>query len=216
MHALSFVPDAATMLAYTLACIVLFVTPGPDMSFTLAKTLAGGRIAGFAATLGAATGCIVHSLLAAVGVSALIAASPMAFLGLKIAGASYLLWLAVDAVRRGSALSIMITGGEKPRFWRTLLQGLSVNLSNPKIILFFVTFLPQFIAADDASAAGKLFFLGAYFVVFCLPFSILMVLAAERMVTKLKANPRAMRAIDWIFAGVFGAFAAKILVTQVR
>ena len=96
LSSLSFLPDAATLAAYSLACLVLFVTPGPDMSLTLAKTIAGGRAAGLAAMFGAATGCVVHSLLAALGVSALVAASPSAFLALKVAGAVYLLWLAVD------------------------------------------------------------------------------------------------------------------------
>ena len=82
--------------------------------------------------------------------------------------------------------------------------------------MFFVTFLPQFIGVDDPSASGKLLFLGIYFVVFTLPLAVLMILGAERVVTGLKANPRVMRMIDWIFAGVFGAFAVKILATQAR
>lgn len=214
--ALSFLPDLPTLAAYSLACLVLFITPGPDMSLALAKTISGGRAAGLAAMFGAASGCIVHSVLAALGISALVAASPAAFLLLKIVGAGYLLWLAIDAIRRGSALSVAGVTPEPPRVWRTYLLGVTVNLSNPKVILFFVTFLPQFIAADDPDAAGKLLFLGIYFVVFSLPLSILMVYAAERVVGSLKANPRLMRAIDWVFAGVFGAFAAKILATQTR
>ena len=183
-------PDAATLAAYSLACLVLFVTPGPDMSLALAKTIAGGRAAGLAAMFGATTGCVVHSLLAALGISALVAASPSAFLALKMAGAAYLLWLAIDAIRRGSALNVTgVTGGQPP-FWKTFLLGVTVNLSNPKIILFFVTFLPQFIAADDPAASGKLLFLGIYFIVFTLPLAVLMILGAERVVTGLKANPR--------------------------
>ena len=103
---MSFVPDMAVLLAYSLACLVLFITPGPDMSLFVAKTLTGGRRAGIAAMAGAMIGCVVHSLLAAFGLSALIAASPAAFLALKIVGALYLFWLAVDAVRNGSALSV--------------------------------------------------------------------------------------------------------------
>ena len=73
---MSFVPDMAVLLAYSLACLVLFITPGPDMSLFVAKTLSGGRRAGIAAMAGAMIGCVVHSLLAAFGLSALIAASP--------------------------------------------------------------------------------------------------------------------------------------------
>jgi threonine/homoserine/homoserine lactone efflux protein len=95
---LPFIPDAPVLIAFTLAGLVLFVTPGPDMSLWLAKTVAGGRLAGLAAATGTQLGCIAHALLAAFGLSALIAASPSLFLALKIAGAIYLLWLAVDAV----------------------------------------------------------------------------------------------------------------------
>jgi threonine/homoserine/homoserine lactone efflux protein len=140
-----FLPDAPVLLAYALACLVLFITPGPDMSLFLAKTVTGGRTAGIAAFTGASLGCIVHSLLAAFGLSALIAASPTAFLALKIVGAVYLLWLAVDAVRNGSSLNVRAEPARRVAFWPTLALGLTVNLTNPKVVLFFVTFLPQFV-----------------------------------------------------------------------
>ena len=115
---------------------------------------------------GAMLGCVVHSLLAAFGLSALIAASPSAFLALKIVGALYLLWLAVDAVRNGSSLNV----ASRAPSARAVLAHASrwasaVNLTNPKVVLFFVTFLPQFVDAHDPHAAGKLLFLGIYFVV---------------------------------------------------
>ena len=211
-----FLPDTAILLAYSLACLVLFITPGPDMSLFLAKTMAGGRTAGIAAFTGASLGCVVHSLLAAFGLSALIAASPAAFLALKIVGAAYLLWLAVDAVRNGSSLNVRAAQVARTAFWRTFALGLTVNLTNPKVVLFFVTFLPQFVQADDPHAAAKLLFLGIYFVVSTFPLGVLMILGAERVVTGLKSRPRLLRAIDWLFAGVFSAFALRILATQGR
>ena len=213
---MAFVPDTAVLLAYSLACLVLFITPGPDMSFQLAKTLTGGRRAGMAAMAGAMLGCVVHSLLAAIGLSALIAASPMAFLALKIVGALYLFWLAIDAVRNGSAIDVSAAAPDRTPFWRTLALGLSINLTNPKVVLFFVTFLPQFIDAHDPHAAGKLLFLGIYFVVLSAPLGVLLILGAERMLGRLRRNPRVLRIIDWVFAGVFSAFAARILTTQMR
>ena len=209
-----FVPDAPVLLAYSLACLVLFITPGPDMSLFLAKTIAGGRGAGIACYTGAALGSVVHSLLATFGLSALIAASPAAFLVLKIIGAVYLLWLAVDAVRNGSALNVRPEQSQRATFWPTLVVGLGVNLTNPKVVLFFVTFLPQFVDAHDLHAPAKLLFLGLYFVVFAFPLGVLMILAADRIVSDLKRHPRVLRAIDWLFAGVFSAFAVKILATQ--
>jgi threonine/homoserine/homoserine lactone efflux protein len=209
-------PDASVLLAYSLACVVLFITPGPDMSLFLAKTVTGGRTAGIAAFTGASLGCIVHSLLAAFGLSALIAASPTAFLALKAVGAAYLLWLAVDAVRNGSSLNVRADAARRAAFWPTLALGLTVNLTNPKVVLFFVTFLPQFVAADDPHASARLLFLGIFFAVFTFPMGVLMILGAERVVGGLKARPRLLRAIDWLFAGVFSAFAVRILAAQGR
>ncbi|HEX2555357.1 MAG TPA: LysE family translocator [Microvirga sp.] len=212
----TFLPDAGVLLTYSLACFVLFITPGPDMSLFLARTVTGGRRAGMASMLGALTGCCVHTLLAALGVSALLAASATAFTVLKIVGALYLLWLAVEAVRHGSALTLK--GGERAEvsFGRTFMIGLGINLTNPKVVLFFVTFLPQFVQAGDPNAAGKLVFLGFYFVAFTAPLAALLVLGAERVVALLRTRPRVMRAIDYSFAALFGAFALRILTTTSR
>ena len=146
---MTFLPETSTLLTYSLACLVLFITPGPDMSLFLAKTMAGGRRAGIASMLGAMAGCCVHTLLAALGLSALLAASVTAFTVLKVVGALYLLWLAFDAVRNGSALSVKDEKKAELPFWKTFLVGVGINLTNPKIVLFFVTFLPQFVQPGD-------------------------------------------------------------------
>ncbi len=209
-----FIPTAPVLFQFSIACILLFIAPGPDMSLFLAKTLAGGRRAGIASMLGACSGCLVHTILAALGLSVLIAASPTAFTIMKLLGALYLLWLAWGAIAQGSALNI--TKGEKAEISlaRTFWLGVGVNLTNPKVVLFFITFLPQFVAQDDAHASGKLLFLGVYFVVFTIPMAILMILGAERLIDTLRTRPRIMRWIDYAFAGIFGAFAIKILATQ--
>ncbi|ACA18895.1 Lysine exporter protein (LYSE/YGGA) [Methylobacterium sp. 4-46] len=209
---MTFLPDAPTFAAYLLACLVLFVTPGPDMSLMLARTIGAGRRAGLATVLGTSTGTLGHTLAAALGLSALLAASATAFLVLKLVGALYLAWFALDALRRGSALTVRaerVGGGFRRAFW----TGVGVNLTNPKVVLFFITFLPQFVRADAVNLAGQLAFLGAAFVAVTLPLGILLVLGAERITGALQARPRMLRAIDWLFAGLFGAFAARILAT---
>lgn len=213
---MTFLPDSSTLLAYSLACFVLFITPGPDMSFFLAKTVQGGRRAGIAAMSGASVGNLFHSLAAAFGLSALIAASATAFTVVKVIGALYLLWMAYDAIKNGSALNIAGGEGQQPSVKKTFLAGLGVNLTNPKIILFYLTFLPQFVAATDPHAPEKLLFLGFYFVIFALPLAIGLILIAERFIATLKRNPRVMRAIDYSFAGVFSVFAVQILLTKGR
>ncbi|MFC7395822.1 LysE family translocator [Chelatococcus sp. GCM10030263] len=213
---MTFLPSATVLVTYTIACVVLFVTPGPDMSLMLAKTLAGGRRAGFAALVGTTAGCLVQTTLAALGISALLAASVTAFTILKIVGAIYLIWLAISAVRHGSALRVDGKPTVAAPFWRTALVGLGINLTNPKVVIFFVTFLPLFVDGHDPHAASKLLFLGLYFLAISTPLSIALVLAAEAIVATLKRRPRVMRAIDYGFAGLFGTFALKILTVQAR
>lgn len=212
---MDFLPEPSALLAFTLAAVVLTITPGPDMTLFLGRTLAQGRAAGFAAMLGACSGVLVHTTLAAVGLSALVAASPEAFLALKVAGAAYLAWLAVQAIRKGSSLSLDREAGERQSLWANWLTGVGINLLNPKIILFFVTFLPVFVGAGDPHAGQKFFFLGVYFILIAVPMSIAMIVAADRIALALKRRPKVMRVIDWVFASVFSAFAINILMARV-
>jgi threonine/homoserine/homoserine lactone efflux protein len=213
---MTFIPDLSTLLTYSLASILLFITPGPDMSLFLARTMANGRTAGIASVMGANLGCLVHTLLAAFGVSALLAASQTGFLVLKIVGAGYLLWLAIDAVRSGSSLNVKLTEQKPISATNSFLAGVMVNLSNPKVVLFFITFLPQFVTAGDPHITGKMLFLGLYFVLINIPLSVVMILGAEKLVHYLKKKPRVMRGIDFSFAAVFAIFAIKIAMTQGR
>jgi threonine/homoserine/homoserine lactone efflux protein len=214
---MTFLPDFPVFLAYSVACLLLFITPGPDMSLFLSKTLSGGRAHGIAAMAGAMAGSVVHTLLAALGLSALLAASPTAFTVLKMVGAIYLGWMAYDAIRNGSSLDVKAgtePGASRRGLLRTFFVGIGINLSNPKVVLFYVTFLPQFVSATDPHAAGKMLFLGLYFIAISIPLAILMILGAERLIGYLKARPRALRMIDYTFGGIFGLFAIKILLTQ--
>jgi threonine/homoserine/homoserine lactone efflux protein len=213
---MTFLPDLSVLLGYSVASILLFITPGPDMSLFLARTMTNGRQAGIASVMGANAGCLVHTFLAVFGVSALLAASQTGFLVLKVVGAGYLLWLAFDAVRNGSSLNVRIGEDKRVSPLNSFIMGVTVNLTNPKVVLFFITFLPQFVVASDPHVRGKLLFLGIYFVLINVPLSVLMILGAERLVTYLKSRPRILRGIDFTFAGVFAIFAVKIAMTQGR
>lgn len=213
---MDFIPALPVLAAYVAAVLVITFTPGPDMTLFLGKAVRQGTAAGLAAMFGTQVGILIHTTLVALGLSALLAASATAFLVLKIVGAAYLLWLAVDAIRNGSALNL--DASQSPGAGEPLLQaaakGLSVNLLNPKVIMFFVTFLPQFVAAGDPHAAQKLIFLGLVFVVIATPICAMLVLSAARLAGLLKRSPRVMRTVDWLFAGIFGAFALRLLFTQ--
>lgn len=208
-----FVPSYPVLAAFTAAALMLAFTPGPDMTFFMGKTLAQGRTAGIAALLGATSGLVVHTVLAAIGVSALLAASEIAFLVLKIIGAGYLVWLAIQTLRNGSALTLKPERSPGQPLVRIWLQGVGINILNPKIVLFFVTFLPQFISAGDPHAVGKLLFLGTYFLVLGFPVCLAMIFFASAFARAVKSSPRTMRVIDWAFAGIMGSFAARLLTT---
>jgi threonine/homoserine/homoserine lactone efflux protein len=211
----TFVPDLPVLAAFVLASIVLGITPGPDMTFFLSKTIAQSRLAGFAALGGVSVGVTIHSLLVAAGLSVLLAASATAFTVLKIVGAVYLAWLAIDAIRHGSSLSLM-PGGRRERLRSVFLKGMFINLLNPKVIIFFVTFLPQFVSAGDPHVPRKLLFLGLTFMAVNLPVCAGFILAADRIAVLLKRSARATRIVDWLFAGVLGAFAARLILTQAK
>ena len=213
---MSFIPDTSTLIQFAIATFILAITPGPDMTLFVSRTLSQGRAPGFASLTGTLCGTLIHTTLVAVGISALIVASPMAFLVLKIFGAGYLVFLAWQTLSKGSAFSPERKSGPQISLFRSWAAGLGVNLLNPKIILFFMTFLPQFVSAHDPNASGKLFFLGVMFIVLSIPVTAPMVLAAEKFSAAMKASPRVTRVVDYVFGGVFSAFALKILTAQAR
>ena len=144
---------------------------------------------------------------------AIVAESILVFTVLKLVGAAYLAFLAYDAIRNGSALSLEKRAPSEP-LGTVYLKGLLVNLLNPKIIVFFVTFLPQFVSPGDPAAAKKLLFLGAFFMLVNVPLCSTMILSADWMAKALGRSGRAARVIDYLFAGVLGAFAVKLILTQ--
>jgi threonine/homoserine/homoserine lactone efflux protein len=211
---MDFLPSLPALAAYLAGVLVIVITPGPDMTYFLGRTVSLGTIAGIAAMLGAVCGLLVHSTLVAFGLSALVIASPALFTFVKLAGAAYLAWLAFDAIRHGSALNVDRSRAKDARLGRVWLQGLGINLLNPKIVLFFMTFLPQFVSVGDPNAPQKLLFLGVLFSVVTVPLTLPMIFAAGAITGYVRSNARIARAIDYLFAGVFGAFAVKILLTE--
>ena len=211
-----FIPDLSVILAFAVATIVLAITPGPDMALQLSRAINYGRAHGIAAMFGAMTGIMVHTTLVAFGVSVLIIAAPPLFLALKIVGALYLLWLAYQAIVHGGGLRIAEAARKVPTVGQSFATGVGINLLNPKVVLFFVTFLPQFVDAHDPNAAGKLLFLGAQFVVLSIPLGVLLVFAAEGVAAAFKRSKGVERALNWSFAAIFTAFAATILTAQAR
>ena len=160
---------------FALAVLVVNATPGVDLMFTLTRTLQQGVRGGLAAAAGVASGCVLHALAAAFGLAALLAASAAAFTALKMLGAAYLAWLAIglwrSAARPGSSAGRVVAAPEPtataPRadLALTYRQALFSNALNPKVAIFFLALLPQFIDAASPHKTAGFLFLGAWFVV---------------------------------------------------
>ena len=154
---------APQTLAFLATAIMLTATPGPDNLMVLSMGMSRGRRAGIAFGLGCALGCLSHTLLAVVGVSALVAASPVAFAALKMAGGAYLLWMGVQAWRHAGAVRV---GGDvvvETPLRQLFVKGLVANAINPKVVLFFLSFLPQFVVASQGRVEWQLGLLGLVF-----------------------------------------------------
>jgi len=212
----SFIPPLTTILTFALASIVLIITPGPDMALQLSRSINYGRAHGMMTFLGTMLGLLVHSALVALGISILIVAAPPLFLALKLVGAVYLLWLAWQAIRKGGGFRLAAAAKQTPTLRQSFLSGVMIDLLNPKVVLFFVTFLPQFVHAGDPGAPGQLFFLGLEYCALSVPAGIGLVWFASWITAALTRSKTVERVLNWGFAGVFASFAAIILSAQAR
>lgn len=149
---------------FLVASALLTIAPGPDIVYVLTRGISQGTRAGIAAALGFATGCIFHTVLAAVGIAAVIRSSDLAFNVVRYAGAAYLVWIGIQALRHRAAFSI--EGASDARALATIYrQSVVGNMLNPKVTLFFLAFLPQFVNAQAGGVAWQLALLGAIFMV---------------------------------------------------
>lgn len=155
--------SAEQFFGFLLAASVITVAPGPDNMMVLSIGMAKGRLPGIAFGLGCALGCLSHTLLAVLGVSALIAASPEAFKALKVCGGLYLVWLGVNALRSAGGASVGKASNDRQSPRKLFLKGIVANAINPKVILFFLSFLPQFVIPGHGSVAAQMAWLGISF-----------------------------------------------------
>ena len=154
--------DTATLLYFLLASVLLTLAPGPDIMYLLAKSLADGARNGVALAAGLSSGILFHTTLVILGVAALIQSSPVALAALKYLGALYLLYLAFGAFRDKSELRLENAGASENRF-ALYRRGILMNVLNPKVLLFFLTFLPQFVPADAENVGREIALLGFLF-----------------------------------------------------
>jgi threonine/homoserine/homoserine lactone efflux protein len=198
--------------------LVVNATPGVDMMLVATRTLRHGALGGIAAALGVAAGCIVHTLLAAFGLAALLAASSAAFAVLKWAGAAYLVWLALAMLRDGLRADRPVTVDDdrraaSPGAARLFVQGLLTNVLNPKVAIFFLALLPQFIDADAPQKLLAFVFLGAWFVVQGGAFLIVFALLVAPL-RRWRTSASLRRGLQLAGAGLFAWLAARLALVE--
>ncbi len=201
---------------FALAVLVLNATPGVDMLLTVGRTLAGGLRAGLAAAAGISAGCVVHVLAAAFGLAALLAVSNAAFAFVKAAGALYLLWLAWGMLRaawrpgRSTATRQELATAPPVRLGADFRRGLLTNVLNPKVALFVLAFLPQFIAGDSAHKTLAFLALGGLMVAQGTLFLVLLVALSARL-RRVGSSPVLARSLNAMGATLFVAMAWRLL-----
>jgi threonine/homoserine/homoserine lactone efflux protein len=159
------IPGATSLGLFVSAALVLLVIPGPAVLYIFARSVEQGRFAGFVSILGIHTATLVHVLAAALGLSAILASSALAFSVIKYAGAAYLIWLGLRKIFARDELADVSVGARRHGYLRLFRDGFIVNLLNPKTALFFLAFLPQFVEVSRGHVAMQIAFLGLLFTV---------------------------------------------------
>lgn len=208
-------PDASTLLAFTLVSLGMVLTPGPNMIYLISRSLSQGPMAGLISLGGVALGFVAYMLAAAFGITALVFAVPYAYDALRLAGAAYLLWLAWQALRPGgrSPFQPRALAPDGPR--RLFLMGLLTNLLNPKIAMLYLALLPHFIDPARGSVLVQSVALGSVQIAVSVSVNALIAIAAGSIATFLAARPFWLVVQRWLMGTVLAALAFR-MATEAR
>ncbi|MDR2999175.1 MAG: LysE family translocator [Microbacterium sp.] len=204
-------PSLEMLMAFAGATLLVVAIPGPSVAYVVARSTQHGRAAGLFSMLGLEAGAAVHAALAAAGVAALLALVPLGLEVVGWAGAAYLVWMAVRTVRERAAEQ-EDPGPIVPQRGRLFLDGLLVDLLNPKTALFFLAFLPQFVRPDRGPSAPQLAVLGALFVLIAAACDSTYAVLAARLTVRLRGSRTAQRRIALATAAVYVVLAVVVLV----
>ena len=197
-------PEPATLFLFAAAAFALIIVPGPVVLYVVARSLEQGRSAGVVSVLGAGVGALVHILAAAVGLSALLASSVVAFSIIKYLGAVYLIYLGVRKLLSKPSTTSSAEIKRQP-LTKIFHEGVVVNVLNPKTAIFFLAFLPQFVDVSGGNAAGQILILGLTFVVIGLLSDSLYALLAGTFGAYLKQSRRFLGVQHYVSGGIYVA-----------
>lgn len=200
--------------SFLVAAMLLNLAPGPDMAFILAQTARGGRPAGFAAMFGVWTGAFGHVLMAALGLTAILAASATAFAVVKWLGVVYLILLGVQALlSRGGGFMTKADSGPKLA-WPIFRQGVLVALLNPKVAIFFLAFLPQFVVPGAGPAWAQLFLHGALIIVVAVFVEPPLILTSAHLIGRLRGSRKLGQWLDRGLGVLFVTLGIKLALSE--
>ena len=199
---MSAAPDVTNLGLFVVAALVLLLTPGPAVLYIVARSLEQGRRAGLVSMLGVHIGTLVHVLAAAAGVSAVLAASATAFAVVKYVGAGYLVYLGVRRIFDRRPVVASERGAERP-LRRAFVDGVVINVLNPKTALFFLAFLPQFVDVARGAVGAQILGLGVLFVGLGIITDGAYALTAGTAAQWLRGRPRFLASERWISGGMY-------------
>jgi threonine/homoserine/homoserine lactone efflux protein len=195
-------PDSSSLAVFLLAALALLLIPGPAVLYIVARSVDQGRSAGLASVVGVGLGSMVHVVAAALGLSALLVQSAVAFSTVKYLGAAYLIYLGVRRLLDRDDTIVLAEGSDRS-LREVFVQGIWVNILNPKTALFFFAFLPQFVTVDGAPVGLQILFLGALFVTLGILTDGVYAVAAGGLGSWLKRRPGIVTAQRWFAGGIF-------------
>lgn len=200
---------------FLIAVLLLNATPGPDTAYIVGRSLAQGRAAGLMSALGISAGCCVHALASAVGLSAVLAASATAFMIIKLAGGAYLVYLGIRMLLAKPAGAVATSMARDVRSLRTIFwQAMVTNVLNPKVILFFLAFIPQFVRADAPQKTFGFLLLGVAFAVISMGWNSGTAFLAGTLARRAGNNPRVRLWLERTVGATFVALGLKLALTR--
>jgi threonine/homoserine/homoserine lactone efflux protein len=199
---------------FVVTSILLNLTPGPDTMYILGRSLAQGSRSGVASALGISAGCLVHTIAAALGLSAILMTSSTAFFVVKMLGAAYLIFLGIQMLRSPSVLTETKTPDAGLNYLKIFRQGVVTNVLNPKVALFFLALLPQFVSKDSTQPALALLTLGLTFVVTGTIWCLCLAFFAGFLSDRIRRSPRLARLITGLSGLTFLGLGLKLAVSE--
>ena len=201
---------------FVAACVMLNIYPGPDTIYIIGRSVSQGRLAGVAAALGIMSGGVVHGLLGCFGLSAILAVSANAFMALKVAGCLYLFYQAVQMFRAARNMTEMdMKVHDKSSFWKIYRQGAITNILNPKVAIFFLAFIPQFISPAAANKPLAFILLTLTFMTTGTIWCILLALTASKISSGMRSNKRCSQWLLRINGTLFAFLGIKLVTSKI-